>query len=88
MREDAIIFNKQVFGNIFKRKRSLENRIKREKKLERVGSISLILLERSLQKEYMEALRQEEMLRFQKSNEKWVKFGDRNSSFFFILKQL
>ena len=83
VREDSIIFNKQVFGNIFRKKRNLENRLKGvQEKLERVDSISLALLERDLQKEYSDVLRQEELLWFQKSNEKWVKWGDRNTSFF------
>ena len=44
--------------------------------------LSLSLLERSLQKDYTDVLKQEEMFWFQKSNEKWVKMGDRNTSFF------
>ena len=83
VREDSIIFNKEVFRNIFKKKRTLENRIiGAREKLEKVDSTSLILLDRQLQKDYSEVLKQEEMLCFQKSNEKWVHFGDRNTSFF------
>ena len=58
VRDDSIIFNKQVFGNIFRRKRSLENRLRGvQEKLERVDSISLAILERDLQKEYSDVLR-------------------------------
>ena len=28
VREESLVFNRQVFGNIFKRKRELENRLK------------------------------------------------------------
>lgn len=81
--KEAIIFNKEMFGNIFKKKRILEGRIKGvQEKLERGNSLSLALLERDLQKEYSDMLRQEELFWFQKSNEKWVKLGDRNTSFF------
>ena len=53
-----------------------------QEKLERVDSISLSLLERELQKDCSDVLRQEKLFWFQKSNEKWVKMGDRNTSFF------
>ena len=84
VRQDAMEFNKNVFGNISQRKRKLENRIKRvQEKLNRVDSISFSILERDLQREYVEVLKQEEMFGFHKSNEKWFKFGDRNTSFFY-----
>jgi len=40
------------------------------------------MTEASLQKEYNDVLRQEEILWYQKSRENWVKLGDRNTSFF------
>ena len=65
VRQDAMEFNKNVFGNISQRKRKLENRIKRvQEKLNRVDSISFSILERDLQREYVEVLKQEEMFGF------------------------
>lgn len=42
----------------------------------------LIKLEYKLQKEYNEVLKQEELLWYNKSCEKWVKFGDLNTKLF------
>ena len=82
VREDVLIFNKKVFGYILRRKGELENRLRGvQEKLERVDSTSLSLLERFLQKDYFEVLKQEELLWYQKLNEKWVNLGDRNTSF-------
>ena len=50
--------------------------------LERVDSIRHTLLEKELQQEYSHILYQEEMLWYQKSREMWVKFGDKNNSFY------
>nr|KYP62012.1 hypothetical protein KK1_016528 [Cajanus cajan] len=46
----------------------------------RGGSFSL--RQRDLQQQYDDVLVQEEFFWFQKSHEKWVKFGDRNTKFF------
>lgn len=63
----SIIFNKEVFGNIFKKKRLIEARMKRiQRSLERVDSLSLFHVEQSLQHEYNQILLQEEVLWFQK----------------------
>ncbi|CAJ2635885.1 unnamed protein product [Trifolium pratense] len=83
VRQDSITFNHEVFGNIFKRKKHIENRLKGvQLYLERVDSLHHVLLERDLQREYNHILFQEEMHWYQKSREKWVKFGDKNSAFF------
>ena len=83
VKDASIIFNKEVFGNIFRRKRLLAARIAGvQRQLENFDSCSLVRLERSLQVQYNQVLRQEEMLWFQKSRENWVRFGDRNTSFF------
>jgi hypothetical protein len=83
IREESIIFNKEVFGNIFKKKRSLENRLNCiQRTMERVDSTRLINLEYQLQQELDQVLYQEELLWYQKSREKWIKFGDKNTKFF------
>jgi hypothetical protein len=50
--------------------------------LKMVDSTHLIMTEASLQKEYNDVLKQEEILWYQKSRENWVKLGDRNTEFF------
>lgn len=83
VRDQSINFNKEVFGNIFKRKRNIEARIRGiQKTLERVDSLALYHLEQSLQHDYNHILFQEEVLWYQKSREQWVKLGDKNTSFF------
>ncbi|XP_024636248.1 uncharacterized protein [Medicago truncatula] len=83
VRESSIIFNQEVFGNIFKRKRQVEKRLKGvQQYFNRVDSIYHALLEKDLQREYNDILFQEEMHRYQKSREQWVKFGDKNNAFF------
>lgn len=85
VQEDSIIFNRDVFRNIRKRKQSLENRIKGiQCALWRIDSGSLVILEQQLQKEYDQILAQEELLWFQKLLDKWIKFGDRSTQFFHI----
>jgi len=81
--KNSITFNQEVFGNIFKRKKHIERRLKGiQHYLERVDSVRHTILEKELQQEYNHILYQEEMLWYQKSREKWIKFGDKNSSFF------
>lgn len=82
VKNDALVFNSEVFGNIFRKKKKLEVRIRGiQRRLEKVDILRLVLLEKELQKEYNEVLRQEEMLWYPKSREKWVKMGDRKLSF-------
>lgn len=83
VKEAPITFNKEVFGNIFKRKRILENRIRGVRKsLERIDSVRLLLLEQQLQQEYDHVLFQEEIHWYQKAKENWVFLGDRNTRYF------
>jgi len=83
VRENSINFNKEVFGNIFQRKKHNEKRLKGiQTYLERVDSLRHTLSEKDLQREYNHILFQEEMLWYQKSRDNWVKFGDKSSSFF------
>nr|KYP65030.1 hypothetical protein KK1_019646 [Cajanus cajan] len=80
---DALKFNKEVFGNILTRKKALQRRLKGvQLQLEIGDSESLSRLEKAIQMELDETCLREEYLWFQKSREKWVKFGDRNTSFF------
>ena len=76
-------FNSNVFGNIGYRKKKLEARIRGvERSLETWDSTHLELLLKELKDEYARVLCQVELLWFHKSCEKWVKFVDRNTSFF------
>lgn len=80
---DSITFNKDIFGNIFKIKNTLERRLRGiQRTLETVDSIRLIHLEQQLQQEYDNILFQEELHWYQKSREKWITLGDRNTKFF------
>jgi len=74
VREDSISFNEKDFGNIFQRKRRLEQRLCFQNCLDSNPSDASASFERKLQ--YV--LRQEELLRYQKSRGNWVKHGDRN----------
>jgi len=83
VRLDATIFNKEVFGDIHKRKSTLAEILKQvQHKLETVDSTHLTMTEASLQKEYNDVLRHKEIRWYQKPRENWVKLGDRYTSFF------
>lgn len=83
VQDKSLIFNKEIFGNLFKRKRQLEARIKGVHiQLDSCASSDLIRMERQLQSRYNEVLAQEELLWYQKSRENWVKFGNKNTKFF------
>lgn len=83
VQEDSIAFNINVFGNIFKRKRMVAARIaSTQQRLEQVDYAFLARRLQDLRREQEDILAQEEMLWYQKSREKWVKFGDRNTAFF------
>jgi hypothetical protein len=83
VQQDSIAFNKEIFGNIRKRKGQIERRLKGiQNALERVDSATLHYLQRDLQREYDMILRQEEIHWYQKARDDWIKLGDRNTKFF------
>lgn len=76
VQRESLIFNKDTFGNIFKKKRRLEARIKGvHLQLDSFPQADLIPLGKDLQLQYSAVLKEEEMLWFQKSRESWIKFG-------------
>ena len=82
VKEKSIIFNKEIFGNIFRQKHLLEAQLKGvQRELIATPSTGLVTLEKDLQKELLHVLHREELLWFQKSREKWVKLGDCNTHF-------
>ncbi|GAU48983.1 hypothetical protein TSUD_245740 [Trifolium subterraneum] len=81
--QESITFNKEVFGNIFARKKEVEARLQGiQRALENIDSANLLRLQKELLTSYENILFQEEALWFQKSREQWVKLGSRNTSFF------
>ncbi|KAL7247368.1 hypothetical protein ACSBR2_002308 [Camellia fascicularis] len=76
-------WNKNIFGNIFRRKRWLLGRINRiQISQARTYSHNLHKLENELTTEYNRVLYQEELFWFQKSRVNWITQGERNTKFF------
>lgn len=78
-----ILWNQNVFENIFKRKRRLESRILEiQNSNNYVFSSALQRRESQLTKELNQVLDQEESLWFQKARMDWIRDGDRNTRFY------
>lgn len=76
-------WNREVFGDVQK-KEGLVNEIKAvQDLLEHSQTDELLNKEEGLIKELDVVLEQEEILWFQKSREKWITLGDRNTKYFF-----
>lgn len=81
----AISWNKNVFGNIFRKKRWTLARIKGvQDSQSKSFSHNLISLEKDLVADYNNILAQEELLWFQKSRAKWIVMGERNTRYFHL----
>ncbi|CAL1357017.1 unnamed protein product [Linum trigynum] len=79
------IWNKQVFGNIFRRKRTLTLKL-RKLEVENEGNSSARsrALEESVRRDLEKTLWEEQLLWLQKSRACWINEGDRNIRFFHL----
>ncbi|XP_074318679.1 uncharacterized protein LOC141655501 [Silene latifolia] len=76
-------WNKEVFGNIFRKKRELLARIEGcQRHLSIARTSNIIKLEAKLRRELDEVLEREELLWYQKYRVDFIRDGDRNTSFF------
>ncbi|CAA0805822.1 Unknown protein [Striga hermonthica] len=83
IRDASSTFNRTCFGNIGARKRKIQRRLLGIQRIQtRVDSARLAILEGQLLKEYNTILHQEELIWFQKSREKILLHGDRNTRYF------
>ncbi|WRX27563.1 Reverse transcriptase domain - like 10 [Theobroma cacao] len=83
--DSACVWNKEVFGNIFSRKKRILARLGGiERELEYRQSRYLQELEAKLRKEYELILQQEEVFWLQKSKANWLTLGDRNTKYFHL----
>ncbi|WCJ37367.1 DNAse I-like superfamily protein [Euphorbia peplus] len=77
------IWNVEVFGNIMKRKKNLLNRLKGlQCAMEFISTPTMIAAEAQILHDLETTLKQEEDLWHQKSRNKWIQDGDRNTTFF------
>ncbi|KAL8171914.1 hypothetical protein V2J09_023718 [Rumex salicifolius] len=83
LKSDLQGWNREVFGNLQYRKDKLFRRIEGvERVLANGAPTRLLKLQNRLKGELEDVLQQEEVLWFQKSREKWIEGGDRNTTFF------
>lgn len=76
-------WNKKIFGDVHKKKEKLVKDISRiQDLLDLHQTDALIREEETLIKELDVVMEQEEILWYQKSREKWISLGDRNTKFF------
>lgn len=82
-KQDLEKWNKEIFGNIFARKKSLLRQLESiNAQMVFNNNPHLVEQQYNIWKEYEEVLGQEEILWFQKSRSKWLAFGDKNSRYF------
>ncbi|CAA7036501.1 unnamed protein product [Microthlaspi erraticum] len=83
LQRTLVRWNKEVFGDVTKRKEGLLKEIVEVQEALETGLTDAILeREEFLMKELDVVLEQEEVLWFQKAREKWIPLGDRNTRFF------
>jgi hypothetical protein len=76
-------WNREIFGNIFKRKKELLARLNGIQNSPHYGYSSFLdSLEKDLQAQLENTLYQEECLWFQKSRSQWIADGDRNTKYY------
>ncbi|KAL4391859.1 hypothetical protein AHAS_Ahas03G0287200 [Arachis hypogaea] len=76
-------WNKQVFGNLFKKKRRILNRIVGIQKVPSYGENPFLEdLEENRAKKLESILDQEELMWLQKSKQQWIVDGDRNTHYY------
>ncbi|KAG7579386.1 Ribonuclease H domain [Arabidopsis thaliana x Arabidopsis arenosa] len=83
LRKTLSKWNKEVFGDVQKRKEKLMREIKEvQDMLDHNQSDALLKREEDLTREFDVVLEHEEMIWYHKSREKWIVLGERNTKFF------
>ncbi|GLU16375.1 hypothetical protein SLE2022_328130 [Rubroshorea leprosula] len=81
----CIVWGKESFGDIFRKKRLLQARLVGLQNSPRYDySLNLQTLEKKLLSDYQQVLFKEELLWFQKSRVEWIASGDRNTTFYHL----